>query len=966
MTIDLQQQDISVQEFIQTIKGNKGPYCIRTLSDSPDHKYGKQNYRQNWTFRDEGDLQRAIRGGLVTANLGGNGVFLVVNNGAHCDDSITEVTAHFIDFDHVPMNRQLELLETFGLAPSVVTLPRRGLHVYWRVKDGDITKFRMIQERLINFFGSDPTIKNESRLMRLPGYYHQKTDPKMVEVVYWHPENVYRQDELIQRLDELGVPQLTKQHKKKGNFGSSRKSYVAPIGIVDQELLALLEGHVGNMTTTDGEQYQCLCPMHDDHNPSGVYFAGNEWFYCHACQTNLALSELAAENNWINIKKYREKRSVSERKKAQAQYESKVQQALSVPYSMPEYVYGKSKVEVIETHKTIHDVLNTFVSEMEQRGLSVPDGAQESAKQIIKLWDRLENPNDPIVWPAQPGSGKSTLRNLYVDIKCNIEPTFGCILVVERKEDAEEIAKFLNRFEKVAWSYLGWDESWCLAGKSEYESDMCHKCERSSCRVLRNHAEQLRHRVVITTHQRFSNLARRGALGSTLGHWIDTDGERHDRRLLIIDEAPSMANSYTVTRKDLQELKTTVQQHTAQFPSLENEWLSLYNDAIRFLDDVTNTRFVTENDIKIQIPRRLEKALGDLPEHTWHILLRFLEHGGIVHEDRDDGFTVTVANSVAYKWDNLCPFILDATGAKDLRYDGEYSCLPEVTDSYPPISLHVCSDFGFGKRYMSRNTDRKVLEVQASVAQTLAAKHDKVLVIVRKDYESDYHRLLAKELSNNKIQIAHFGDLKGRNDYQDCDASLFLGVLDKGDEYYLATATARDEDARRLCLSTAEYGKVHRFLSVEIERFKLNEIALELTQDIYRTQVRRGKPVDVYVFSRDEMLMKHVARTIGIPEVDLAWKPTEVIPLTKAEKHVSRLIGALTHFLESGNSSIDKSELKIQLGIEKTNDKVWRRLMKNDYVQAFCMEHGITEECSNSRRLILSERPTEAEVSQLA
>lgn len=35
MTIDLQPQDISTLEFVQTIQGSQGPYCICTLPDIP-------------------------------------------------------------------------------------------------------------------------------------------------------------------------------------------------------------------------------------------------------------------------------------------------------------------------------------------------------------------------------------------------------------------------------------------------------------------------------------------------------------------------------------------------------------------------------------------------------------------------------------------------------------------------------------------------------------------------------------------------------------------------------------------------------------------------------------------------------------------------------------------------------------------------------------------------------------------
>jgi len=948
--LTLEKQNLSVEQFIKTIKGS-GPYCVRTLPDIPKTDHSKENYNKNWTFQNERQLQNAIRGGLRRANSHRNGVFLAVNNGDHCDASIHQVTAHFIDFDKVPMDEQLARLEAFGLPPSILDLPCRGLHGFWLVKDGDVSHFRQIQERLIHFFGSDPTIKNESRLMRLPGFFHQKAAPKMVDVIWWHPEYVYTQEELTRRLDELGVPDIIEEKRAGIEMRTTKKERVAPLGIVDQTLLTLVQGHLGEMDTSDGEQYRCLCPMHDDHTPSGVYFAGNECFYCHACQRSWRLSELAAINGWNDITEYREHRRIESRSRVKSAYNAELANTLSSASTLPQYVHAQAKMESLDTRRVIKDVSAAFVATMRQRGMAPSQSLLDSVKLVIRLWEQLGNSNQPVVWPAMPGNGKSTLRNLYVDRKCDIDPTFGCVLVVERKQDADRIAKFLNRSHETAWSYLGWDPTWCLAEKKEYERGLCRKCQFSSCRVIRNQDEQLRRPVVITTHLRFAELASKGKLGSTLGYWIDGNGERHERRLVIIDEAPPRIDRATATRADFAQLNKVVRKALATSPSLWDEWLDVYTEVIGLFSDVVETRHVSVSEIDIRISRDLTTALADLPTEAWPTLRRFLKNGGVVHRDEDDGFTVTVTEQIEYKWDGLCPFILDGTGTKDLRYPLNYRALPEILETAPPVSLHVCTDFGFGKRYMERNQNKEVFAAHGAVAQALAKKHHKLLMVVRKDYELEYLRLLQSEIKASKIALAHFGDLKGRNEYQDCDAVLFLGVLDKGDEYYMASAVAAHESPSALCFDTVEYNNTHRFTSVDIEKSKLNEVALDLIQDIYRTQVRRGKPAHVYVFSRDQHLMEYVARLLRLPAIDLMWKPAEVVKLTKAEKHVTALIDALNDFITSGQSTVSKSALKEHIGVADKSDKVWRRAWSNPFVAAFCQERGIFERAANSRML---------------
>jgi hypothetical protein len=50
------------------------------------------------------------------------------------------------------------------------TIPEKRMHAYWSVSDVPCPeKWSELQSRLIDYFGSDPAIKNPSRIMRLAG-----------------------------------------------------------------------------------------------------------------------------------------------------------------------------------------------------------------------------------------------------------------------------------------------------------------------------------------------------------------------------------------------------------------------------------------------------------------------------------------------------------------------------------------------------------------------------------------------------------------------------------------------------------------------------------------------------------------------------------------------------------------------------------------------------------------------------
>ena len=140
------------------------------------------------------------------------GVFFVVNGGGQTDKAVLaskSCTAQFMEMDEGTFEEQLEKINNFPIKPSIVTRTRKSLHTYWLLTDGNIKRFREIQRRLIKYFNSDPKIKNESRVMRVPGFYHCKEDPIRVEVIHFAPELRYTQEDL-----EKVLPEVEPEHKE--------------------------------------------------------------------------------------------------------------------------------------------------------------------------------------------------------------------------------------------------------------------------------------------------------------------------------------------------------------------------------------------------------------------------------------------------------------------------------------------------------------------------------------------------------------------------------------------------------------------------------------------------------------------------------------------------------------------------------------------------------------------------------
>lgn len=133
---------------------------------------------------------------LKNLNDRGSGIFLTINetDGAgRAMNNIIKIRAVFGDFDGCLLYPVWEYM------PSMVIESSAGkFHAYWIVEDDKfpVAGFRQIQEAIAEKFGSDPKVKDTSRVMRVPGFYHKKKKPYMSRIIYCDPGKKYTFSEL--------------------------------------------------------------------------------------------------------------------------------------------------------------------------------------------------------------------------------------------------------------------------------------------------------------------------------------------------------------------------------------------------------------------------------------------------------------------------------------------------------------------------------------------------------------------------------------------------------------------------------------------------------------------------------------------------------------------------------------------------------------------------------------------------
>lgn len=107
----------------------------------------------------------------------GFGIYAVPNAGGHSANDISLCNSLFNEWDDLPLEEQLSRPGELGLpAPTMRVLTGgKSVHNYWTFTDPIATKHWLpLIKRLIKLCKSDPSVKDPSRCMRLPGAFYAK------------------------------------------------------------------------------------------------------------------------------------------------------------------------------------------------------------------------------------------------------------------------------------------------------------------------------------------------------------------------------------------------------------------------------------------------------------------------------------------------------------------------------------------------------------------------------------------------------------------------------------------------------------------------------------------------------------------------------------------------------------------------------------------------------------------------
>ena len=184
-----------IKQAIQFLHRLAGDTLItfQTFDDSPEDKNPK--------------LARIFHGlteknfcDLTSLQFERAGVFFMVNQGngkGRKAENVTVIRAVFIDLDGTP------LPESWGVVPHITVESSPGkFHVYWLVFDCPLNRYTPTQKALIKKFKSDSSVHDLPRVLRVPGFYHQKGQPFMTRIISTSEMVPYTLQQII---DGLGL-----------------------------------------------------------------------------------------------------------------------------------------------------------------------------------------------------------------------------------------------------------------------------------------------------------------------------------------------------------------------------------------------------------------------------------------------------------------------------------------------------------------------------------------------------------------------------------------------------------------------------------------------------------------------------------------------------------------------------------------------------------------------------------------
>ncbi len=201
-----------------------------------------QTFDDNKSRQDQ-SLTRILHGSLdqhyeslCALNAAGAGIFVTVNQTdlkGRKTENIIDVRAIFQEADRpgVPIPT---------LPPNIVVETSPGkFHRYWLTHGGEtaLAQFKAVMTTMVEKYGSDPNARDLARVLRLPGFYHQKdpANPFLVSIVEASHAQPYKWKEITDSIPPTNDEVFTQAKPASGGVAKDYLRIVSAIAVLDPD-----------------------------------------------------------------------------------------------------------------------------------------------------------------------------------------------------------------------------------------------------------------------------------------------------------------------------------------------------------------------------------------------------------------------------------------------------------------------------------------------------------------------------------------------------------------------------------------------------------------------------------------------------------------------------------------------------------------------------------------------------------
>lgn len=181
---------------------------------------------------------------LCNMNEHGIGVYMSVNETdgkGRKSNNVIRIRSLFADMDGAPLEGALPYEPTLIVESS----PGR-YHCYWFTDDTPLEAFGYMQKRIAAILGSDSSVHDLPRVLRVPGFLHQKKKPFLTRV-HGGTAKIYTYRELVEMFPPEKVKQFSAKRYVLKNTTQNNKEFRGKYGTVKGERHHHVIKRVGGM-----------------------------------------------------------------------------------------------------------------------------------------------------------------------------------------------------------------------------------------------------------------------------------------------------------------------------------------------------------------------------------------------------------------------------------------------------------------------------------------------------------------------------------------------------------------------------------------------------------------------------------------------------------------------------------------------------------------------------------------------